>query len=235
MIEIFEVGGCVRDEILGLSTKDVDFVVIAPSFDHMRDHLIAEGFKIYLEKPEFTTIRCGVPKDHPLRERSKDADFVLARKDGTYSDGRRPDFVEPGTLEDDLERRDFTVNALARNPITGAIIDPFGGLKDLECKRLKFVGEPMDRIREDGLRVMRGLRFMITKGLEPTYETWDALLSQEAAEMLRKVATERIREELEKMLAHDTLKSLHLLHKMHLHFLKAVFRDGLRLSATLKG
>ena len=235
MIKIFEVGGCIRDEILGIPSKDVDFVVVAPSFNHMRNHLVKEGFKIYIEKPEFTTIRCSVPKDHPLRDRTKDADFVLARKDGTYSDGRRPDFVTAGTLHDDLERRDFTVNALARNPKTGEMIDPFGGLKDLETKTLRFVGKPEDRIREDGLRVLRGFRFQITKGFSCEEETNRWLRSDLAAEMLSKVAVERIREELEKMLAHDTLACIDLFRGLRPNILKVIFRDGLRLSATLKG
>src|SRR5690606_30256826 len=113
-IQMFEVGGCVRDDLLGIPTKDVDFTVVAPSFDAMRDHLIREGFRIHVESPEFVAIRAGVPEGHPLRERTKDADFVLARKDAPTGDGRRPDFVEPGTLMDDLARRDFTVNAMAR-------------------------------------------------------------------------------------------------------------------------
>src|SRR4051812_1141546 len=100
-IKFYEVGGCVRDELLGIPSKDIDFVVIAPSFEAMRAHLLAEKFKIFVEKQEFVTIRASVPPGHPLRQRTRDADFVLARKDSPTSDGRRPDYVEPGTLEDD--------------------------------------------------------------------------------------------------------------------------------------
>lgn len=233
-IEMFEVGGCVRDELMGLHTKDVDFVVLAPSFDAMRAELVRQGFKVHVEKPEFVTIRAGVPDGHILRERTKDADFVLARKDGPTADGRRPEFVEPGTLMDDLARRDFTVNAIAR-AVDGRIIDPFGGRADIEFKRLRFVGDPTKRITEDGLRVLRGFRFMVTKGFIPTDETLEALTHPVATEMLAKVSAERIREELERMLAFDTLATLDVLsHIMPVEMRDVVFSGGLRLSATFK-
>ena len=232
-VRFFEVGGCVRDDLLGIPSKDVDFVCEAPSFEAMEQHLREEGFKLYLITPEFVTIRCSVPKTHPLRERCKDADFVLARRDGPTADGRRPQFVEAGTLADDLARRDFTVNALARD-IDGKVIDLHGGVEDLENRLLRFVGDPMERIREDGLRVMRGWRFSITKGFKVESETLKALRSEEAARMLSCVSLERIREELEKMVAHDTLASIDLLHELSEQMRQAIFRDPLRLSATLK-
>jgi len=234
-INIFEVGGCVRDDLLGIPSKDVDFVVIAPSFGAMHDHIEnTMGLKVFMAKEEFATIRAGVPKDHWLRSRCKDADFVLARKDGPSSDGRRPDFVEPGSLKDDLQRRDFTINALARNVIDGSIIDLFGGRDDLERGILRFVGGPMKRIEEDGLRVIRGFRFEVTKRLVVHPLTGKALVSARAAKMLSGVAVERIREELEKMLRFDSMETLRLLSEVPLHIRKAIFRDGLRLSASMK-
>lgn len=233
-MEFYEVGGAVRDELLGLRSKDVDFTVVAPSFDAMRSELVRQGFVIHVEKPEFVTIRAGVPRGHLLRERTSDADFVLARRDSPTSDGRRPDFVEPGTLADDLSRRDFTVNAIARDPHTGELIDPHGGAVDLAAGVLRFVGDPDERIREDGLRVLRGLRFMVTKGLEPTVETWDALASPLAAAMLERVSAERVREECERMFAFDTLGSLALFAEVPAELRAATFGRGVRLSATMK-
>lgn len=233
-IKLFEVGGCVRDELMGLKSKDVDFAVEAPSFDAMRAHLLGEGFRIFVEKPEFVTIRAAVPAGHKLRERTKDADFVLCRKDGPTKDGRRPEFVEPGTLADDLARRDFTMNAIARDPFTGAIIDPHKGVEDIEARTLRFVGDPMERIREDGLRVLRGLRFTVTKQLRVEPRTLDALHSDEASDMLKCVSIERIREEVEKMLAHNTLRTLDILTGLPYLTLGAIFRDGLRLGAKLE-
>lgn len=234
-VKLFEVGGCVRDDFLGVPVKDIDFVAVAPSFDALRQHVLDEGFKIFIEKPEFGTIRVSVPKDHPLRAKVKDADFVLARKDGPSTDGRRPDFVEPGTLEEDLARRDFTVNAMARDPLNPAeVIDPFNGQRDLRRKILRFVGNPEERIKEDGLRVLRAFRFEVTKGLSPADETYLATRSRLASKMLWCVSIERVREELEKMFQHDTQASLMLLSGLSEHMMEAIFREGLRLSATLK-
>jgi tRNA nucleotidyltransferase (CCA-adding enzyme) len=234
-IEMFEVGGCVRDEFMGKTSKDVDFVVLAESFDAMRAELVRRGFKIHVEKPEFVTIRAGVPEGDPLRARTKDADFVLARKDAPTGDGRRPDFVEPGDLMDDLRRRDFTMNAIAR-AVDGRIVDPFGGRADIEFRRLRFVGDPEDRIREDGLRVIRGFRFMVMKGVTPTPETGAAMASDLAVEMLAKVSTERIRDEVDRMLAFDTRTTLDILgHAMRPEMLDVMFGGGLRLAATMKG
>jgi len=235
-IEMFEVGGCVRDDLMGIASKDVDFVVLAPSFDAMRAELVRRGFTLHVEKPEFVTIRAGVPKGDPLRERTKDADFVLARKDGPTADGRRPEFVEPGTLTDDLARRDFTVNAMARDPLTGDLIDPFRGRDDLKRRTLRFVGNAEDRITEDGLRVIRGFRFMVMKGLTPTADTLAAMVSPLAVEMLSVVSTERIRDEVDRMLTFDTLATLDILsHTMPVEMRDVVFSGGLRLSATMKG
>lgn len=232
-MEMFEVGGCVRDALMGKATKDVDFVVLAPSFDAMRAALVADGFKIHVEKPEFVTIRAGVPAGNPLRERTKDADFVLARRDGPTADGRRPEFVEPGTLLDDLARRDFTVNAIAKS-VDGTLIDPFDGVKDIRAGVLRFVGDPVERITEDGLRVLRGFRFMVTKGLRPTPDTLSALTRPLATDMLARVSVERIRDEMERMFAFDTGAALDVVAMMPREMRDTVFSRGLRLSATMK-
>ena len=105
-IRFFYVGGCVRDSLLGQKAKDIDIVCLAPSYRDMRDYLLNCGCQIFVEKPEFFTIRAK----HPTLGY---ADFSLCRKDGFYSDGRRPDNVEIGTLFDDLSRRDATINAIA--------------------------------------------------------------------------------------------------------------------------
>lgn len=242
MFQFAEVGGAVRDKFLGLDSKDVDFVAIPVNpkmfanadgaFVTLVNVLKVDGFRVFLDTPEFFTVRAQVPDGHPLKERTNVADFVLARKDGPSSDGRHPDFVLPGTLMDDLERRDFTVNAMAI--LDGELVDPFGGREDLESNLLRFVGNPTDRIAEDGLRVMRALRFSVTKGFDIDADTWDAVNSDFAAEMLMKVSVERIREELEKMFLANTLWSLRLLNDVNREVQEAIFRDGLRLTPTLK-
>lgn len=240
MFQFAEVGGAVRDKFLGVDSKDVDFVAVPTeffidandAFNALVAHLKETGFQVFLETPEFFTVRAQVPDGHPLKARTNVADFVLARKDSKTSDGRRPDFVLPGTLMDDLERRDFTVNAMAI--LNGELIDPFGGRKDLQNNLLRFVGNPRDRIAEDGLRVIRALRFHITKGFDVESFTWDAVNSDFAAEMLMKVSVERIREELEKMFFADTVSSMETLADIRRNLKKAIFRDNLRLMPTLK-
>lgn len=240
MFEFAEVGGAVRDRFLGLDSKDVDFVAVPTqqfdtaddAFNALVENLKETGFKVFLETPQFFTVRAQVPDGHPLKARTNVADFVLARKDGPSSDGRRPDFVLPGTLMDDLERRDFTINAMAI--LDGELIDPFGGREDLQNKLLRFVGNPRDRIREDGLRVMRALRFSVTKGFDIDIDTWDAVNSAFGAAMLRKVSIERVREELEKMFKADTRFTMKLLLELNESVQWAIFRDGLRLMPTLK-
>jgi tRNA nucleotidyltransferase/poly(A) polymerase len=232
-MRFFEVGGCVRDQLLGLTSKDVDFAVEAPSFDAMEAELRTRGFKIFLSTPEFLTIRAQVPaSEEKLLARTKVADFVLCRKDSPGSDGRRPDFVEPGTIIDDLARRDFTMNAIAIDVATGQMLDPHDGQRDVKDGVLRFVGDPTKRILEDGLRVLRGVRFLVTKGLSAAPSTMDALFSGLAEEMLMKVSIDRVREELEKMFSFNTIRSMEVLEAYKLH--KAVFRDGLRLMPTQK-
>jgi tRNA nucleotidyltransferase/poly(A) polymerase len=243
MFVFAEVGGAVRDNFLGVDSKDVDFVAVPTSpnafstadeaFAVLVSDLKCSGFQVFLETPQFFTVRAQVPNDHPLKERTNVADFVLARKDGPSSDGRRPDFVLPGTLHDDLERRDFTVNAMAILP-NGELVDPFNGREDLSRNLLRFVGNPIDRIAEDGLRVMRALRFFVTKGFDIEPETWDAVNSDFGAEMLQKVSVERVREELEKMFMANTLLTLETLADLRSNLKDAIFRDGMRLAPTLK-
>lgn len=234
-MKFYEVGGAVRDSLLGIESKDVDFAVEAESFAAMEQGLIDRGFKIFLSTPEFLTIRAQVPASEvALYRRTRTADFVLCRKDSATGDGRRPDSVEPGTIYDDLARRDFTVNAIARDPETGSLLDPHGGERDLAVRMLQFVGNPIRRVEEDGLRVLRGYRFMITKELTPTEGTWAVLDSPLASAMLHKVSAERIREELEKMFAHDNLGTLQLLAGFAMRHHNAIWRDGLRLMPTMK-
>jgi poly(A) polymerase len=243
-LQFFECGGCIRDEFLGIPSKDVDFSVVgATSFDAMVAELDAMGFIILTTKAETLTAVCKVPTSMPeLLERTKVADFVMARKESSASDGRMPDVIEPGTLLDDLSRRDFTVNAMARDPKTRELIDPFGGIVDLDNMILNFVGDPMLRIKEDPLRVARAFRFIVTKGFSPSHATWDAITSPEAARLIATkresttgklaVSTERLQVEMDKM--DSTLRSLRFMAEAPEWTRSALFPVGLRLSATMK-
>lgn len=246
--DLFKVGGCVRDQLLGVRTKDIDFVVVASdrglideighsaevTLSLFENWLTERGFKVFLVTPEFLTIRAQFPE--AMRDSFggvRDADFVLARSDGPTADGRRPSFVTLGTLADDLARRDFTVNAMAETA-DGEIIDPHGGRGDLAGKRLRFVGTPMDRIREDALRVMRALRFAVTKDFVLENSTRKAIDDPEVPELLSRISEERRADELSKMMAHDSVRAINLLATLNRDLQEAVFSGRVRLTGTLK-
>jgi tRNA nucleotidyltransferase (CCA-adding enzyme) len=215
-IKFYKVGGCVRDAIMGVKAKDIDYAVEAPSYEAMRDY-IAERGKIYQERPEFFTVRAKL--------NGEDCDYVLCRKEGFYSDGRRPDVVEMGTIIDDLSRRDFTCNAIAQAE-DGTIIDPFDGAIDIANKRLRCVGSPDARFSEDSLRMIRALRFAITKGFEMSPSIHLCLCQKEMVEKLEHCSIHRIRDELLKCFALNTIQTLQLLAYYH-HLNAFVFRRNL--------
>lgn len=227
-IRMFAVGGAVRDRLLGRPTKDIDFAVEAPDFDTMANAVVARCTKVFRDNDgkfigqDFFTIRGLDPELGPV-------DFVLCRKDGPSSDGRHPDFVEPGTIFDDLARRDFTMNALAMDE-DGVLLDPHGGREDLEAGRLRFVGNAADRLAEDALRAFRALRFSVTHRLVLAPETVDALSAMHKGDF-DAVSTERIREELHKMFAKDTGAALAVLMEFPL-MLEVALDRGLWLKPT---
>lgn len=212
MIKYYKVGGCVRDEMLGVRSKDIDYAVEAESFEAMRDDLVIRGAQIFLEKPEYLTIRAMLGREA--------ADFVLCRKDGAYSDARRPDTVQPGTIYDDLARRDFTVNAMAEES-GGRILDPHGGQTDLRNRTLRCVGSAEIRMSEDALRLLRAIRFIITKELVADIELHNVLIDSTICVKVGAVSTDRIRDELNKCFAADTFRTIRLLDKYH------ILRDGI--------
>jgi len=199
-IKFFEVGGSVRDRMLGLKPKDFDYSVEAPSYQAMSDYIHTTHDKVFLEKPEFLTIRA--------KKGNEVFDYVMCRKDGAYSDGRHPDSVEPGTILDDLARRDFTVNAMAVEMDSRLILDPFHGRDDIETMTLRCVGSAEERIKEDSLRLIRAARFCITKGFEPSQDIRDILKDPLWAKELRGISSDRIREELAKCFKHDSYETM---------------------------
>ena len=204
-IKVYLVGGAVRDSLMKIPCKDLDFVVECESYAVMRDYILKSGGQIFLETPQYLTIRAKVPK-------LGCADFVLARKDGAYKDGRHPESVEIGTIFDDLSRRDAGMNAIAKDMETGEIVDPFNGRDDIKNKVISAVGNAHERINEDKLRCWRYARFSITKGFTIEDSLKRAILSVKV-EDFHAVSVERIREEAFKMFSHDTYKSLDLLRE----------------------
>ena len=237
-IKMYLVGGAVRDGLLGIQSKDLDYTVtvegattVDEAWNAMREHLETQGFTIFLETPEYFTIRAKFPKGHVNAKQT--ADFVLAREEGPYSDGRRPDWVKPGTLEQDLSRRDFTVNALAKSE-DGTIIDLFEGREDLRYRVLDSVGDPRERFLEDALRVFRAVRFMITKDFVLSHKVKAAIHNVGVLDKVEEVSVERIREELHRCFAHDTTRTMTTLVNDFPELLGVMARKGIWLIPSNK-
>jgi tRNA nucleotidyltransferase/poly(A) polymerase len=173
----------------------------------LEQYLRDEKFEIFLITADCFTIRAKFPKDHKY---SGVADFVMARKEVGYIPGTRTPIVKPGTLYDDLERRDFTLNALAKDE-DGTIIDYFNGRLDLERKVLITPKSCKETFNDDPLRILRAIRFSITKGFSLKFLDY-YINNYDYENKMGVVSTERIREELLKCFKHDTLKTLEMLY-----------------------
>ena len=194
--EVYLVGGSLRDRLLGLSPNDYDLATSA---------LPEKTQKIFSEKRVIATgIQHGTLT---VLVENEPVEITTFRVDGTYSDSRHPDQVTfTRRIEEDLSRRDFTVNAMAYHPKVG-LVDPFGGRKDLERKILRAVGDPSLRFREDALRILRAFRFSAQLGFEIEEKTLEGCIQSKSG--LTKVAKERISAEfLRLLLSSDPMPSL---------------------------
>lgn len=186
--EAYIVGGSVRDTLLGITPHDYDICTsatpdeIIKTFQHKK--IIPTGLK-------HGTVTIAINDEQ--------YEVTTYRIDGKYSDGRRPDKVEFTTnLVDDLKRRDFTINAMAYSPTTG-VVDPFRGQEDLKNKIIRCVGNPNDRFNEDGLRILRAVRFGAQLGFTIEEETSKSI--HENKHLLNRISKERINCELVKILS----------------------------------
>ena len=181
----FLVGGCVRDAVMGRPVNDWDVATAATPVD------IARLFpKTFLTGEKFGTVTVLTPEDQ--------VEVTTFRTEGAYYDGRRPAHVEfVSSLEEDLSRRDFTINAMAMSS-DGELVDPFGGIKDIENRVIRCVGGPNTRFSEDSLRMFRAFRFSAQLGFDIEQETLLAIYAN--ANRAKLISTERIRVELEKTL-----------------------------------
>ena len=214
-VELFEVGGSLRDEILGIDNKDLDWTALcSQGWEALKAWAHVWLDRVFLVTDQHLTLR-GI-KDGEIY------DIVMARKDGKYSDGRRPDSVEPGSLLDDLRRRDFRMNAMARGK-DGILIDPFLGQKDLEDRIIHCVGEPLERFDEDKLRILRALRFSLTKGMTLSASVYDAIWEHDWAAVVAAIPVERRMAELNKMFRFDTPQAVSLLATLPDDLQEAVF------------
>ena len=183
----YAVGGCVRDSLLGLTPHDFDLCTCATP---EQVQAVFHDHRLVLAGEKHGTVT--VVLDSQLVE------ITTFRVEGGYQDNRHPDWVKfVPTVEEDLSRRDFTVNAMAYSPRRG-FADPFDGQNDLEKKILRAVGAPKLRFTEDSLRILRGLRFSVRYDLAPEKDTWEAMVS--LAPLMENLARERVFDELCKLL-----------------------------------
>lgn len=175
----FVVGGCVRDFLMGITPSDYDITTNA------LPHQTIEVFK------DFTVIETGIAHGTvTVRVDKQNLEITTFRIDGDYEDNRHPKSVEfSSTLKDDLKRRDFTINAIAYNEKLG-FVDEFGGSLDIKNKKIRCVGNANLRFNEDGLRILRALRFASRLGFEIESETSNAILSNKS--LLLNISAERI-------------------------------------------
>lgn len=172
------VGGCVRDLLRGVPVSDWDLATSA------RPEEVQRLFRRTVP----TGLRHGTVT---VLEDGEGYEVTTLRGEGAYSDGRRPDSVSfVGSIEEDLGRRDFTVNAIAFDPVTEHVVDPWGGVADLERHVLRAVRDPMERFAEDGLRVLRAARFVAT--LEMTLDPETEAAIRPNLEVFAKVSRERV-------------------------------------------
>ncbi len=178
-------GGCVRDALLGLEAHDFDIATSATpeQVEALFPNTIPVGRQF--------GIVVVVEDGHQF-------EVATFRKDGEYTDGRRPDGVEFSSIEFDANRRDFTINALFYNPVTEEVIDFVGGVADLKCGVLKAVGNAKERFQEDQLRLLRAARFAARFDLVLSDEVKAA--ATELAPSINNVSAERIGDELSKIL-----------------------------------
>lgn len=181
------VGGAVRDLLMGMPVYDWDITTDASpdQVSALFDRVVPTGIK-------YGTVTVML----------EDGDYEVTtfRRDEKYSDGRHPDKVSfTKDLNEDLSRRDFTVNAIAYDPATDVLSDPFHGGKDIRKKTIRAVGDPVERFKEDGLRTLRACRF--ASKLEFRIETKTLAAIKKTLAVFKKVASERVRDELLKMLS----------------------------------
>lgn len=216
--EAYLVGGCVRDLFLGLEPDDWDIATNATPNE------VQKLFPHTYYENTFGTV--GIVNEKAEGARLKTVEVTTYRTEGAYSDSRRPDSVTfAKTIEEDLARRDFTINAIAYDPKghksfdpvrdKGHIVDPYGGLKDIKTGSIKAVGNPNDRFGEDALRMLRAVRFASRFGFVISRETGEAM--EKNAKNIRNISMERIGEEFLKIVESPRPKlGIELMHDLGL-------------------
>ncbi len=193
----FVVGGCVRDHLMGNTPHDFDIAASALPNETKRVFADCRVIDTGIKHGTVTVLYKGLSTE-----------ITTFRTDGEYSDGRHPDSVTfSRNVENDLSRRDFTINGIAYNPKSG-FTDPFGGRDDIGARIIRCIGEPDKRFSEDALRILRALRFSAVLGFSIEERTAAAIHSLKKS--LRKVSAERIFAELKRLLCGKDVKRVML-------------------------
>lgn len=205
--EAYLVGGCVRDLLLAREPKDWDVTTNAKPEDIQK--LFPETFY----ENDFGTVGVVTQSPEPSR---KVVEVTPYRIEGKYSDARRPDEVRfAEKLDDDLKRRDFTINSMAYDPESGELIDLHGGREDLKRRLVRTVGIPHERFEEDALRMLRAIRICAELGFALDGDTAAGIAAQ--AKQLDRISRERVRDELSRILLSPApLSALYMAHKLGL-------------------
>lgn len=189
--EAYLVGGCVRDILMNREPKDWDVTTNAEPED------IIKLYPKTVYENKFGTV--AVINEGSEQVSLRQIEVTPYRIEAKYSDNRHPDSVSfSKNLEDDLKRRDFTINAIAYSPSKGQIVDLFAGLKDIKDKTIRTVGKPDERFKEDALRLIRAIRFSAQLGFAVSQETLEAIIKD--AKILKHISEERIRDEFSKII-----------------------------------
>lgn len=201
--EAFMVGGCVRDSVLNLTPNDYDITTNAKPKEIMN---IFKDYKIIDTGIKHGTV--SIILNNNIYE------ITTYRIEGEYENNRRPKTVEfTSSIEEDLRRRDFTINAMAYNKQFG-IIDKFNGLEDLQNRIIKTVGNPDERFKEDGLRMIRAIRFSSKLGFNIDENTLNGIYKN--SYIIKNISTERINDEFTKILLSDNPQNIILLYKTNI-------------------
>ena len=186
------VGGCVRDQLMNRRPKDWDITTNATPEE------ITKNFPKTIYENKFGTVTI-INEQEDLSLDLKNVEVTPYRQETDYSDQRHPDQIKfCEKLEDDLARRDFTINALAYEPFEQELVDLYGGLKDIKDKTVRAVGDPNERFQEDALRLMRAVRFASELGFTLNIETQKAVFNN--SELIKNTSKERIHDELAKII-----------------------------------
>ena len=222
--QLYLVGGSVRDQLLGLESTDLDFAASARPDETRRLLELAGPSTIFDIGEKFGTI--GAVFDDVKVE------ITTFRSEWYLDEDRRPEVEFSNSLEADLSRRDFTINAMAENALQGRLIDPHGGLRDLSARKVRAVGVAAERFREDPLRMLRAVRFAAQLGFSIERSTREAIKAH--VDRMRLVSGERVRNEMQGILLSRS-PSYGIREMVELGFAKIFIPELLELRRTTQG